>query len=223
MFSAQMPSAPWTAAGEGRDRRADGLGGGCPGAYRRGAPHFQRARASSPVSFAREASLNVRPIRAFCGRSRACSCGRARRSGRPASQRRPRGTDNVDRPCEIWRARARARSRALLARSSLIWKMLTWGRLSLAPTSSQVARGSIAPHLALLAISAPSPRALLQHISPHPRAMRRVQLTSSAHKGRGLPSYRTRCARLTQTRQRGSTSSARTRQASTRCSTFELN
>jgi hypothetical protein len=67
MFSAQMPSAPWTAADEGRGRRAGGLGGGWPGAYRRGAPHSQRARTSSPVSFAREARLNVRPIRAFCG------------------------------------------------------------------------------------------------------------------------------------------------------------
>jgi hypothetical protein len=124
MFSAQMPSAPWTAAGEGRGRRADGLGGGWPGAYRRGAPHSQRNRASSPVSFAIEARLNVRPIRAFCGRSRACSCGCGRRSARPASWRRPLGTDSVDRLCETWRDRARARFRALLARSSLIWKML---------------------------------------------------------------------------------------------------
>jgi hypothetical protein len=94
MFSAQMPSTPWTAVSEGRGRRADWLGGaGWPGAYRRGAPHSRRARASSPVSFAKKARLDVRPIRAFCGRSRGCSCGRARRSGRPASRRRPRGMD----------------------------------------------------------------------------------------------------------------------------------
>jgi hypothetical protein len=120
MFSAQMPSAPWTAASEGMSRRTDGLVGGWPGAYRRGAPHSQRDRASSPVSFAREAWLNVRPIRAFCGRSRACSCGRARRSGRPAIRRRPRGTDSADRHCETWRDRARARSRALLAEVNVL-------------------------------------------------------------------------------------------------------
>jgi hypothetical protein len=111
--SSSMPSAPWTAAGEGRDRRSDGLGGGWPGAYRRGAPHSQRDRASSPVSFAREARLTPRTAHS------ACSCGHGRRSARPASRRRLRGTDSVDRPCPTWRDRARARSRALLARSSL--------------------------------------------------------------------------------------------------------
>jgi hypothetical protein len=118
MFSPQMPSTPWTAASEtaaseGRGRRADGLGGGWPGAYRRGAPHSQRDRASSSVSFARKARLDVRPIRAFCGRSRACSCGHARRSGWPSSRRRPRVRivlTDLARPGEIEPARAPASS-----------------------------------------------------------------------------------------------------------------